>query len=161
MPVFEGLFLDPDHNNHIQALLFIMADWHTNAKLCLHTDTTIEMLKGLTCSFGFLIYHFANKICILYDARELLKEEVVHAWHWAKKVKHGDAPALTTPLKGALKKCFNLLTYKLHTMGDYVYHIIQFGTTDLYSTQMVSSILKYFITVVINKSTEWAGTSQC
>jgi hypothetical protein len=36
-------------------------------------------------------------------------------------------------------KHFNLLTYKMHALGDYVSTIRQFGTTDSYSTQIVSS----------------------
>jgi hypothetical protein len=35
------------------------------------------------------------------------------------------------------KKGLNLLTVKLHFMGDYVRHIRLFGTTDSYSTQLV------------------------
>jgi hypothetical protein len=35
-------------------------------------------------------------------------------------------------------KLFNLLIYKLHALGDYVQTIKLFGTTDSYSTQIVS-----------------------
>jgi hypothetical protein len=35
----------------------------------------------------------------------------------------------------------NLLTYKLHALGDYVRSIRLFGTTDSYSTQIVSCFL--------------------
>ena len=34
-------------------------------------------------------------------------------------------------------KPFNLATYKLHALGDYVHTIRLFGTTDLYTTQIV------------------------
>ena len=37
----------------------------------------------------------------------------------------------------------NLNTIKNHFLGDYVEYIRQFGTTDNYSTQLVSSILSY------------------
>lgn len=41
---------------------------------------------------------------------------------------------------------FNLLTYKLHALGDYVKTIKDFGTTDLYSTQIVRlSLLAPFV----------------
>ena len=38
-------------------------------------------------------------------------------------------------------KCrvFNMTTYKLHALGDYVKAIWRYGTTDNYSTQVVSS----------------------
>ena len=38
-------------------------------------------------------------------------------------------------------KVLNLLTVKLHFLGDYVRHIRLFGTTDSYSTQLVSMYL--------------------
>lgn len=38
---------------------------------------------------------------------------------------------------GARPKAFNLLTYKLHALGDYVGSIRLFGTTDSYTTQIV------------------------
>jgi hypothetical protein len=38
---------------------------------------------------------------------------------------------------GWKSKLFNLLTVKLHFLGDYVRHIQFFGTTDSYSTQLV------------------------
>ncbi|KAF7974699.1 hypothetical protein HWV62_11479 [Athelia sp. TMB] len=37
--------------------------------------------------------------------------------------------------KGTSKKCFNIWTYKVHALGDYVKTIRMFGTTDSYSTQ--------------------------
>ena len=39
---------------------------------------------------------------------------------------------------GARPKLFNLNTYKLHALGDYVHTIHMFGTTDSYTTQIVS-----------------------
>jgi hypothetical protein len=42
-------------------------------------------------------------------------------------------------------KTFNLLTYKLHALGDYVQTIRLFGTTDSYSTQIVRSTGRLFI----------------
>lgn len=46
-----------------------------------------------------------------------------------------DAPLPRQPKK---KKSFNLRTYKLHALGDYVASIRRFGTTDSYSTEPVS-----------------------
>jgi hypothetical protein len=44
----------------------------------------------------------------------------------------------TQPLKERKVKVFNISTYKLHALGDYVRTIRMFGTTDSYSTQTVS-----------------------
>ena len=38
----------------------------------------------------------------------------------------------------ACSKSFNLTTYKLHALGDYARTICLFGTTDSYTTQIVS-----------------------
>ena len=43
------------------------------------------------------------------------------------------------------KKTFNLLTYKLHALGDYVQTICLFGSTDSYSTQIVRSRIEFFL----------------
>jgi hypothetical protein len=40
-----------------------------------------------------------------------------------------------------LQKFFNLCTYKLHALGDYVATIARYGTTDNYSTQVVSCLV--------------------
>lgn len=39
-----------------------------------------------------------------------------------------------------LEKLFNMCTYKLHALGDYVTNIMLFGTSDGWSTQVVSSL---------------------
>ena len=36
------------------------------------------------------------------------------------------------------RKYFNVVTYKYHALGDYAKTIQRFGTTDSYSTQIVS-----------------------
>ncbi|OBZ74545.1 hypothetical protein A0H81_05717 [Grifola frondosa] len=62
------------------------------------------------------------------------------------KASNSAAPA---PTKGKAKtsgtnphmKKFNLTTYKWHRLGDYVKAIRLFGTTDNYTTQIVSSFL--------------------
>ena len=138
--MLEGLFSNEEHDARIQDLVFIMAEWHANAKLRLHTDSTVASLKELTCALGSLIRFFANKLCPEYDTRELPREEAARARRRAKKPSQDQqAPNVTSTHKiGPLRKVFNLVTYKLHALGDYVTHILRFGTTDSYSTQTVS-----------------------
>ena len=55
------------------------------------------------------------------------------------------APAVASEVKLDLiatrrTKTFNLATYKYHSLGDYVEHIKQYGTTDSYSTERVRPI---------------------
>lgn len=52
LSVIEDLFPDGAHNRAIQDLVFILAEWHANAKLRLHTTSTIAILRELTRVFG-------------------------------------------------------------------------------------------------------------
>ena len=62
-----------------------MAEWHANAKLRLHTDSTVLRLKELTRLLGSRLRFFANNICPLYDTRELPREEAARARRRAKQ----------------------------------------------------------------------------
>lgn len=55
-----------------------------------------------------------------------------------------DEPLASKPKPKPKPKTLNLFTYKFHALGDYVRTIRLFGTTDSYSTQIVSTIL-FFI----------------
>ena len=44
IPAFVGLFPD-EHNTSIRILLFHLAEWHALAKLQLHTDDSLDLLK--------------------------------------------------------------------------------------------------------------------
>ena len=121
-----------------------MAEWHANAKLRLHTDSTVSTLKDLTRTLGTLLRYFAGKVCPVYDTRELPREEAARVRRRAKQASQQEGP---TPAGGAarsktgpVRKVFSLITYKLHALGDYVMHILRFGTTDSYSTQTVRII---------------------
>ena len=121
-----------------------MAEWHANAKLRLHTNSTVSTLKDLTRALGTLLRYFAGKVCPVYDTRELPREEAARVRRRAKQASRKEGP---TPAGGAarsnvgpVRKVFSLITYKLHALGDYVAHILRFGTTDSYSTQTVSLI---------------------
>jgi len=46
IPVFDHLLPEP-HNVHALKLLFDLAHWHALAKLCMHADTTLELLTPL------------------------------------------------------------------------------------------------------------------
>ena len=49
--------------------------------------------------------------------------------------------SLSHPSNGRQAKTLSLSTVKYHFLGDYVQHIHLWGTTDSYSTQLVSSVL--------------------
>jgi hypothetical protein len=51
---------------------------------------------------------------------------------------------------GARPKAFNMQTYKLHALGDYVSSIKMFGTTDSYTTQIVCMHLHEVASKLLN-----------
>lgn len=107
-------------------LLYKAAEWHALAKLRLHTDSTLEFLDAITREFCRLMRQFRDKTSDKFNTVELPREA-------------------GTRKGGATKKVLNLNTYKFHALGDYVATIRLFGTTDSYSTQLVSSISCYVI----------------
>ena len=53
------------------------------------------------------------------------------------------------------KKTLNLNTYKFHALGDYVATIRLFGTTDSYSTLLVSFIPHCTTLYLVNRRVSW------
>lgn len=156
MAVFDGL-LPAEHNNDIQSLLFTTAEWHTLAKMRLHTDSTLAWLDESTKAFGKQIRRFQSHTCSFFDTRELPHEEAARCRRQKKKVSINlpnpsplaPAPSTATPSGRSKKKVFNLILIKLHALGDYVQTIKTFGTTDSYSTQPVWMLLFYLLLVLI------------
>lgn len=133
--MFEGL-LDEPHNETILSLLFTFAEWHTLAKLRMHTDETLGWLHDSTSELGTKIRKFASHTCSFFDTVELPTEEAARVRRRTRKTAD-----LTPATKLSKKRLpFNLIMYKLHALGDYVRTIRMFGTTDSYSTQPVSSL---------------------
>lgn len=141
LPVFEGLLSNRDHDRVVQDLLFTLAEWHALAKLRLHTDTTLDTLRSLTKSLGTRLRHFVKHICPEFDTKELPREEAARARRRKRKAATTTATLNTATTSGTKGKVLNLLTPKLHALGDYVPTIPLFGTTDSYSTQPVSDLI--------------------
>lgn len=120
--MFEGLLPEP-FNGMLLRLLYKAAEWHALAKLRLHTDSTLGLLEAVTREFGRLMRQFRDKTSGAFNTVELPRES---------GTRNGGA-------RSSKKKILNLNTYKFHALGDYVATIRLFGTTDSYSTQLVSS----------------------
>jgi hypothetical protein len=126
----------------------VLATWHAYAKLRVHTETTLGFFDTTTTALGQALRRFTNTTCKAFVTKELPREEAAHgrrkAAAAAKDKGKGKAPAEPTKRKGKKKdganaKLFNMLTYKLHALGDYVKNTWLYGTTDNYSTQVVSA----------------------
>lgn len=112
-------------------LLYRLAEWHALAKLRMHTDATLGTMDAATIQLGLQTREFRAKTCVLFKTRELAKES-------RKRVHKKSSTAIQKPARPQKKKNLNLFTYKYHALGDYVNSIRMFGSTDSYSTQIVS-----------------------
>jgi len=116
------------------SLLFIACWFHSLAKLKMHTDSTLGCLSIVTTLFGKHMRQFKAQVCDCISAYELNCEVAARARRLAQN--SGTSAAAPT---GRKPKNLNLFTYKFHALGDYVASIKWFGTTDSYSTQIVSN----------------------
>lgn len=120
-----------------------MASWHAYAKLRLHTDLTLDSFEVATTELGDLFRCFATKTAEEFDTRPLPREVAAASRRKANaQAKGKDQPNVQTPKPK--QKLFNMNTYKFHALGDYPWTIRTFGTTDSYSTQLVSFLCLYF-----------------
>lgn len=143
LPVFEGLFpeeLDAD----IQRLLFVLADWHSLAKLRMHTEGTLDMLSLRTKTLGqelrYFEQHVANKVETFETPREA-RSRVRRGFrkgsaNAAQAQARGGSSLPDTAIGSRKAKGYTLDTYKVHALGDYVSQIRLFGTLDVTSTQL-------------------------
>ena len=120
MPAFEGLFPDP-HNEIILDLLFALSTWHTIAKFRMHTDSSLNLLEMAEKDLG-------------YYYRQFIKVTSVH---------YAGLSSQSTELSTLLdaKGIFKVNNFKFHNIAHYVDTIKHFGTTDSYSTQIVSELI--------------------
>ncbi|CAK5265668.1 unnamed protein product [Mycena citricolor] len=144
IPVFEGLFPDEEDNKRVMKLLYCMAEWHSFAKLRMHTDSTLAHLEARTTELGRLMRQFQSKTCSKYATTELPREAAARARQEQRqaqaKAESDSTPSLTRKKCARNKKGLNLHTYKWHSLGDYVMFIRLFGPTDNYSTQVGESM---------------------
>lgn len=141
MPVFEGLLPEP-HNTILLDLLFSLSTWHALAKLRLHTETTVTLLESETKRLGRLVRKFKKITCGAYVTKELPKETAARGRRTAALVKKGAVKNQGKETSISKIKTLNINTYKFHALGEYPRHIRRYGTTDSYSTQIVSLSVK-------------------
>lgn len=135
-------------------LLFELATWHALAKLRLHTETTVCDLEASTHRLGAQMRQFEKEVCSMYETKELPTEEATRKRRTAAgNVKKPAKKPLTASKAKAVAKVntgatsqpklrkLNLHTYKFHALGAYPRAIRRYGTTDSYSTQIVSWFL--------------------
>lgn len=107
------------------------------AKLRLHTDDSLARLDQALDGLGKQLRKFQQFTCSAFQTVELPHE--VAARQRRYETNNPQSSNGGTRSSGARPRIFNLSTYKLHALGDYVGSIRLFGTTDSYTTQIVRS----------------------
>lgn len=134
IPAFESL-LPESHNAILLPLLYICAQWHALAKLRSHNDLTLQLLEYTTIRLGAQMRLFNRDTCSQFETKELLKEAEARVRRDAKQKKEAPKPGSTARRATSL----GVFTIKFHLLGDYCSIIRMFGTTDSYSTELVST----------------------
>ena len=85
---------------------------------------------------------FAEVTCAAFQMKELPSKASARQWQQEAEAMNHEVNASQSGSRpsGPHPKSFNMLTYKFHTLGDYTQTIQLFGTTDSYTTQIVSGI---------------------
>jgi len=116
------------------------------ASLRLHTESTICALEDSMTHLSQMLQKFQSTTCNAYKTYELPSEEAARGHRTAAtqvKTHHDDpSKAAENPMKAKkqqAQKVFNLSTYKVHALGDYARAIRLFGTTDGFTTRVVSN----------------------
>jgi hypothetical protein len=94
----------------------------------------LDILDDVTTTLGESFRHFQQKICPVYGTRELPRESNARR----RRRQNTDGTAKGCSDVEPSKKKFNIQTYKHHLLGDYVKMIRLLGTTDSFSTTVVS-----------------------
>ncbi|EJD50311.1 hypothetical protein AURDEDRAFT_58565, partial [Auricularia subglabra TFB-10046 SS5] len=122
---YDKLFMD---------LLFTAAEWHALAKLRLHTDETLADLAGVTTALMNMLRRFENDTAG-FDTKELEREVKARQ---RKAAANPTGPREKEAESGPRSRHFNLATYKIHVLPDYVPFIKRLGTTDSWTSRLVS-----------------------
>lgn len=96
----------------------------------MYTDQTLDIFDGITTAIGEKICYFSTTTCDAFLTKELQQETEAQQCCVLKKNTRQDG--------SALPKKFNIHTIKNHSLGDYPNKICCFGTTDSFSTELVS-----------------------
>lgn len=110
----------------------------------MHTDAMLAILDNETTALGNQLRKFQSNTCSMYKTYELRREMEARQRRETKAHDNGK-PGSSTPVgqrnaREHQPKILNLQTYKVHSLGDYVSTIRQFGTSDSYTTAIVSPL---------------------
>ena len=119
-------------------VLYRCAEWHALAKLRMHTEASLSRFEKTSRQLGRILRNFRDKTTQAYRTFELPRERVAR-----QRRRQAEDPSKTASGQSSAPKPkgLNLKTYKFHAIGDYIRTIVQFGTTDSYTTQIVRATI--------------------
>ena len=127
-----------------------MATWHFLAKLRLHTESTVTSLMTSTTRLGIALRKFISITCEAYVTKDLPSEEAARGRRQAALAqkngingKQPSKPSETSTGTSTRERKFNLSAYKPHAIPDYAQYIHLYGTTDGFTSQVVSYLSSY------------------
>lgn len=136
LPVIDNL-LPESLQRTVNHLVFVANHWFSLAKLHLHSDSSLQLLQEKTASFGKVIRRYARDTAGI-DMVELPKEVAARQRRLAKATEASARGGDSVQSSSARPKPFNLNTFKNHNIDKYVDTIKRLGTTDSYTTGIVS-----------------------
>ena len=105
----------------MRTLLFRLAQWHALAKLRLHTEHSLNHLDEASRLLGHQLRKFRDFTCSAFKTMELSSEASARSRRRENKLTlAGSTSASAAATTAPREKSFNLATYKLHALGDYV-----------------------------------------
>jgi hypothetical protein len=104
----------------------------------------VDILSNVGILLGSALRKFATVTCAAFDTMETEAEYKARSRMIARQNAARGVRNETIGHPGRRQKTYNLTTYKLHAIGDYPASIRRYGTTDSYTTELVS---KHFSTI--------------
>ena len=119
-------------------VLYRCAEWHALAKLRMHTEASLSRFEKTSRQLGRILRNFRDETTQAYRTFELPRERMAR-----QRQRQAEDPSKTASGQSSAPKPkgLNLKTYKFHAIGDYIRTIVQFGTTDSYTTQIVRATI--------------------
>lgn len=142
IPCFEGLLPEP-YNKIILDMLYSLAYWHGLAKMRLHTESSVTLLDDAHTAMMAHLRIFTDTVCPAFDTWELPRESEKRAR--AQAVQQSTTQPRSSTASGRKRRSFHLRTVKTHLLGYYPAYIRRIGTSDSYSTNIVSLFLSVLI----------------
>lgn len=103
----------------------------------LHTETSVRLLEDAYSAMARQLRTFAEDVCPKFDTWETPSESAKRLRAQPLQNAPSSNSTVTTP-PARKRRRYHLRTIKTHLLGYYPAYIRRFGTTDSYSTKIVS-----------------------